>query len=157
MKKLLSILLTIILTISCSTNDDSIKETQEKDYKIQNDKEITDYIATKNLKATKSASGLYYVINEQGTGNTPEASSKVTVAYKGYFTDGRTFDSNTTGAIFELKSLIKGWSEGLTYFKEGGHGVLLIPAHLAYGSRTHAGIPPGSVLIFDIKLISINN
>jgi FKBP-type peptidyl-prolyl cis-trans isomerase FkpA len=32
---------------------------------------------------------LYYIINEPGTGKQPTANSNVTVAYKGYFTDGK--------------------------------------------------------------------
>jgi FKBP-type peptidyl-prolyl cis-trans isomerase FkpA len=32
----------------------------------------------------------------------------------------------------------------------------LIPAHLGYGSYNTNGIPGGSVLIFDVKLISVN-
>jgi len=52
--------------------------------------------------------------------------------------------------------LITGFAEGITYFKEGGSGQLLIPAHLAYGNNGTSGIPGGSVIIFDIGLISVN-
>jgi FKBP-type peptidyl-prolyl cis-trans isomerase FkpA len=50
-------------------------------------KEIVDYIAKNNL-TQKSGSGLYYVIKEAGDGVKPTSSSIVTVAYKGYYTDG---------------------------------------------------------------------
>jgi FKBP-type peptidyl-prolyl cis-trans isomerase len=49
-------------------------------------REIVDYIAKNNLTAQKSGSGLYYVI-KAGDGVKP-SSSIVTVAYKGYYTDG---------------------------------------------------------------------
>jgi FKBP-type peptidyl-prolyl cis-trans isomerase FkpA len=55
-----------------------------------------------------------------------------------------------------LNQTIQGWIEGIPYFKEGGSGTLLIPAHLAYGSDNYRGIPGGSVIIFDVKLISVN-
>jgi FKBP-type peptidyl-prolyl cis-trans isomerase FkpA len=100
---------------------------------------------------------LYYVINNTGTGAQPSASSNVTVAYKGYFTNGNVFDkSDASGISFPLQNVIKGWTEGIPLFKEGGNGILLIPSHLGYGSSNGNGIPGGSVLVFDVKLIKVN-
>ena len=62
--------------------------------------------------------------------------------------------SGSEGASFNLQNVIAGWTEGITYFQEGGDGTLIIPAHLGYGSFEFAGIPAGSVLVFDINLIS---
>lgn len=144
-----------LLFISCS-NDDS-KPEEAKDYTAQNETEILDYIADNNLNATRTNSGLYYVIEEQGTGDQPTATSNVTVAYKGYFTNKTVFDQSLeTGVSFSLQNVIKGWKEGIPLFKEGGSGILLIPAHLGYGSFNYYGIPGGSVLIFNVKLISVN-
>lgn len=141
--------LIFILFISCA------KE-KEVDYTAKNEKEIVAYIDKNNLNAQRSASGLYYVINELGTGAQPNANSTVTVAYKGYFTDGSPFDeSKPEGISFGLQQVIKGWTEGIAYFKEGGSGVLLVPSNLGYGSEGRSGIPGGSVLIFDVKLISV--
>ena len=99
----------------------------------------------------------YTAKNEQGTGTQPTAASNVTVAYKGYFTNGNVFDqSKAEGISFGLNQVIKGWTEGIPYFKTGGSGVLLIPSHLGYGSTNNGPIPGGSVLIFDVKLISVN-
>ena len=152
MKHFLSALLALTLFISCSKD----KETTT-DYGAKNEQEIKDYIAKNNLTAQRSASGLYYVINELGTGTQPTANSFVTVAYKGYFTDGKVFDqSSAAGISFGLKQVIKGWTEGIPYFKTGGNGILLVPSHLGYGSTANGPIPGGSVLIFDVKLISVN-
>jgi FKBP-type peptidyl-prolyl cis-trans isomerase FkpA len=150
MKHLLSALLALTLFISCSKD-------KEVDYVAKNDKEITDYIAKNKLTAQKSDSGLYYVINEAGTGKQPTATSNVTVAYKGYYTNGTIFDqSSSTGISFGLNQVIKGWTEGIPHFKAGGSGILLVPAHLGYGNNDYSSIPGGSVLIFDVKLISVN-
>lgn len=149
MKYVLTTLLGLILFISCSKDNE--------DYTIKNELEIKDYIAKNNLTALRSDSGLYYVINEPGTGTQPTATSNVTVAYKGYFTNGTVFDqSNAVGISFGLNQVIRGWTEGIRYFKTGGSGILLIPSHLGYGSYDYSGIPGGSVLIFDVKLISVN-
>lgn len=150
MKKILIPLLALLL-VSCS-NDDS-----PTDFTESNEQEILEYISAQGLNAQKSASGLYYVINDPGSANRPTSSSNVTVAYKGYFTDGSVFDeSNSDGISFNLNQVILGWTEGITYFGESGNGVLLIPSRLAYGNSGRSGIPGGAVLIFDITLKSIN-
>ncbi|WP_337992857.1 FKBP-type peptidyl-prolyl cis-trans isomerase [Flavivirga sp. 57AJ16] len=97
------------------------------------------------------------MIDTEGTGVKPNATSNVTVAYKGYFTNGTVFDqSDAEGISFGLQQVISGWTEGMTYFKEEGNGKLLIPSHLAYGHSGRGSIPGGAVLIFDINLISVN-
>ena len=152
MKQLLSTLLVLTLFISCSKDTKTVT-----DYTAKNEQEIKDYLAKNNLTAQRSTSGLYYIINEQGTGTQPTAASNVTVAYKGYFTNGNVFDqSKAEGISFGLNQVIKGWTEGIPYFKAGGSGVLLVTAHLGYGSTNNGPIPGGSVLIFDVKLISVN-
>lgn len=160
MKHVLSALVVLTLFISCNKNKEVTNEVTKEatvDYVAKNDKEITDYIAKNKLKAQKSDSGLYYVINEPGTGAQPTATSNVTVAYKGYFTNGTTFDeSQPEGISFGLGQVIKGWTEGIPLFKAGGSGILLVPAHLGYGDNAMGPIPGGSALIFDVKLISVN-
>ena len=152
MKQLLSALLTLTLFISCSKDKKATV-----DFVAKNDKEIKDYITKNNLTAQKSETGLYYVISEPGSGNQPTATSNVTVAYKGYYTNGTIFDqSKAEGISFGLNQVIKGWTEGIPYFKTGGSGILLVPAHLGYGNNDYSGIPGGSVLIFDVTLISVN-
>lgn len=144
----------LITLISCSTDS---ARSEATDFRSENDQEIQNYIAENNLNAEMSNTGLYYVINEPGTGAQPNISSTVTVAYKGYFTNGNVFDqSNAQGISFGLQQVISGWTEGITYFKEGGSGILLIPSHLAYGNAGRGSIPGGAVLVFDINLVSVN-
>ncbi|MDX1328695.1 MAG: FKBP-type peptidyl-prolyl cis-trans isomerase [Arenibacter sp.] len=149
MKKLLFVL-TLTLVVSCGKNE-------ETDFKAKNESEIVAYLEANNLQAEKSASGLYYVINEEGDGVQPTATSEVTVAYKGYFTNGQVFDqSPSEGISFPLQRVIRGWTEGIQYFKEGGSGMLLVPSHLGYGSQDYSSIPGGSVLVFEVHLISVD-
>ena len=142
-------LLCIILFTACSGSGDS-------NFTQQTEADIIKYIADNNLNAEKSNSGLYYVINNLGTGARPTSSSNVTVAYKGYFLDGTVFDESANGISFGLNQVIKGWTEGIPYFKEGGDGILLVPSNLGYGNAGRGSIPGGAVLVFDIRLISVN-
>lgn len=148
MKSFASLLL-IILFVSCNNNESSSNPQTEAD--------IVKYIKDHNLTAQKSSTGLYYIINKQGDGAKPSSNSNVTVSYKGYFINGNVFDqSNAVGISFNLQQVIKGWTEGIAYFNEGGEGMLLIPSQLGYGSDDRNGIPGGSVLLFDIKLLKVN-
>ena len=154
MKHILTAVLFLTLFISCKKNE---KKEEKLDFVTQNEKQIQDYLAKNDLKATRSDSGLYYIINEAGTGAEATPESNVTVAYKGYFLDGTVFDeSDANGISFGLNQVIKGWTEGIAYFKEGGSGTLFVPANLGYGEYDYSKIPGGSVLIFEVKLISVN-
>tara|TARA_B110000037_G_scaffold21807_1_gene24264 strand:+ start:4013 stop:4861 length:849 start_codon:yes stop_codon:yes gene_type:complete len=149
MKNLFMALFAISL-LSCNSDDDLGKT----DYTVENEQEIVEYIAQHNLTATRTNSGLYYVIDEVGTGAEIIATSDVSVIYKGTFKDGSVFDESTEdGVSFNLQEVIQGWTEGIQLFNEGGSGILLIPSHLAYGSSSNRGIPGGSVLIFEVALI----
>lgn len=150
MKNIL-ILFTLVLLTACSTNN------QDIDFTAENEAEIQAYIAANNLSPIKSNSGLYYIIEEQGTGARPSLSDRVKVAYKGYFTNGDVFDESQDGLSFPiLANLIPGFAEGINYLNAGGKAKLIIPANLAYGSRGNEQIPAGAVVIFDIELLYVN-
>jgi FKBP-type peptidyl-prolyl cis-trans isomerase FkpA len=122
----------------------------------EDDRLILEYIATNNLTAIKDASGLYYVIDQQGNGASCNSSSDVRVAYTGYYLDGVIFDgSDQQGISFNLGGVIEGWTIGIPYFKEGGTGQLLIPSALGYGTGGQGSIPGNTVLVFDIELIEV--
>ncbi len=149
MKRSLILLMIILSCLSCKKK----KKATQADL---DDKIITDYISNNHLNATKTGSGLYYVISTQGTGAQPNGNSNVTVNYKGTLKDGSVFDqSPAAGSTFNLGNVIKGWQEGIPYFKKGGKGMLLIPSALGYGSQATGSIPANSVLIFNIDLINV--
>ncbi|WP_372758046.1 FKBP-type peptidyl-prolyl cis-trans isomerase [Mariniflexile sp.] len=151
MKNTIFTLLTLVLFTACSKDDEAI------DYSQQNEAEIQAYLEANNLDAERSNSGLYYIIDEVGTGQKPISTDRVKVKYEGYLTTGEVFEEwDEDGFSFFLYQVISGWQEGLTYFNEGGSGKLIIPAHLAYGSYNNGIIKAGSVLIFDIELIYVN-
>lgn len=144
---------------SCIRDDANFEMLQNIDYTEENELEIQNYLTEHQLKAQKTESGLYYIIDELGKGSHPSSSDNVTIYYKGYYTNNTVFDESETqkGTAFFLNQVIEGWTEGIPFFKTGGKGTLIIPSDLAYGNRGIGSIPPGAVLLFDIHLISINN
>jgi len=120
---------------------------------------IQDYLTKNNLKAEKTESGLYYIVNEPGEGGFPEPGQKVEVHYTGTLLDGSKFDSSkdrNQPFQFDLGQgrVIRGWDEGIPKFQKGGSGILVIPSPLGYGNRAQGPkIPANSTLIFEIELL----
>ncbi|MBL7933312.1 MAG: FKBP-type peptidyl-prolyl cis-trans isomerase [Bacteroidia bacterium] len=140
----------VLLCFSACKKKETVNQKEEDENKI------TQYIADNKLEATATGTGLYYVVKTQGTGAKPSSTSTVRVIYKGYLTDGTVFDqSGANGYTTNLQDVIKGWTEGIPYFKKGGKGILLIPSALGYGNQAVGDIPANSVLIFDIELAEV--
>jgi FKBP-type peptidyl-prolyl cis-trans isomerase len=103
----------------------------------------------------KTPSGLSTRVLQAGTGTRrPRASDRVRVHYTGWTTDGKMFETSTTGEPIEfaLNEVINGWIEGLQMMVEGEKRRLWIPEALAY--KGAPGSPPG-MLVFDVELIAI--
>lgn len=140
-------------------------------------KEKVAALAALKAKATKTSSGLEYVITEKGTGKKPANGTQVYIHYSGFLENGTLFDSSveevakTFGkfdpARAEAKGyqpipftagsksgLIPGFIEGIEQLSFGDKAVIFIPSHLAYGA-TGAGnvIPPNANIIFEIQLL----
>ncbi|HEY0057064.1 MAG TPA: FKBP-type peptidyl-prolyl cis-trans isomerase [Pedobacter sp.] len=115
---------------------------------------IKDFIVAKNItNAVKDTSGIYYVILEPGTGNVVyQANTVINVRYTGRLLNGQVFDSSSSKE-FPLGNLIAGWQIGIPKIQRGGTIRLLIPSYWAYGPAPRSGIPPNSVLDFDIELL----
>ena len=97
----------------------------------------------------------------EGTGRTVSNDATITAHYIGALvSNGVIFQSSHdfgNPATFGLNQVISGWTKGVPGMKVGGTRRLIIPADMAYGSRSpSANIPPNSDLVFDIELISIN-
>jgi len=112
----------------------------------------------KGVKTT--ASGLEYEIINPGDTKAPAivAADQVTVQYRGTLLDGSEFDSSYsrgTPATFPVGGVIKGWQEALLLMKPGAKWKLYVPPELAYGTTPRPGIPPGSVLTFEVELVSV--
>lgn len=109
-----------------------------------------------NVKTT--ASGLQYIILEEGKGKTPTINDTVKAHYKGTLINGSQFDSSYDRgqpSEFPVGGVIKGWTEALTMLKTGSKVKLFIPSELGYGASARPGIPANSVLIFEVELIDI--
>jgi len=113
-------------------------------------------VAAVPADAQKTRSGLAYKVLAPGTGTVhPKRSSRVTVHYSGWTTDGKMFDSSVLRgepATFPLDEVIPGWTEGVQLMVAGEKRRFWIPQRLAYDGQE--GMPAG-MLVFDIELVGI--
>ncbi len=132
------------------------KELQAK--KVEKNKAFLEENKKKDGVVT-TASGMQYKVLTPGTGKSPKATDTVTVNYKGNLIDGTEFDSSYKRgqpATFAVNGVIPGWTEALQLMKEGAKWQVVLPPNLAYGERGAGQIPPNSVLIFEVELLSVN-
>ena len=102
--------------------------------------------------------GLQYLVLTNGAGAKPGPGDVVTVHYRGQLLDGTEFDSSYNRgqpAQFPVNGVIPGWTEALQKMSVGSKWRLFIPSELAYGEKGRPGIPPNSVLNFEVELIAI--
>jgi len=133
-------------------------EEQYNDNKVAGEKFLEENKTKEGVKTTES--GLQYIVEKEGTGEKPTATSRVKVHYHGTLIDGTVFDSSVDRgepAQFGVGQVIKGWTEGLQLMSVGSKYKFFIPQDLAYGAFPRPGgtIKPFSALIFEVELLEI--
>lgn len=137
---------------------------------VKDDKDLKTYFAKNKISPTKTASGLYYTIKEEGSGEMAAVGDSVTMNYTGTLLDGTKFDSNEDTAFHHVSPfdfilgkgmVIKGWDEGIALLKKGSKATLYIPSSMAYGVQARPGgganpkgIPANSILVFDVQVVN---
>ena len=122
--------------------------------------EVKAYLDSNGITASLNSFGFFYKIVNEGSGATPNLCSRVYVSYKGQLTDGTVFEQDNN-QIFTVGDLIEGWQKGIPLIQPGGEIKLYIPPSLGYGStgltdgNSNVIVPPNSILVFDITLLSI--
>lgn len=134
-------------------------EAAREQQKGTDDRAIAAYLTKNNLKAQKTEGGVYVVTTRPGTGPGVTPGDSVRVLYIGKLLDGKVFDQNVKDGLSYPAGqgfLIPGWEEGVMKMKQGEKATVLIPSYLGYGEQGSPGaIPPNSVLVFDLDLISV--
>lgn len=121
-----------------------------------------------NPKMKQNITELEVIDQVAGTGKEALLGTNVRVHYTGWLYDpgkvggrGNKFDSSLDRGepfVFFLGGgqVIRGWDEGVVGMKEGGRRMLIIPSHMAYGSRGAGGvIPPYATLLFEVELLEV--
>lgn len=134
---------------------------------------LANYVSKNKLDPKKTASGLQYIVKEEGSGNKAVVGDTVVVNYTGSLVSGKIFDTNdaelakkenTFNPMRQYEPIrfrvghdpvIQGWTEGLQLLNKGSKATLLVPSSIGYGERGGGSIPPYAPLIFDVELVDI--
>jgi peptidylprolyl isomerase len=152
------------------------KRVYNEKYKIVREEKVA-YFTDLKTKATKTPTGLQYVITKKSGGNKPAKGSNIFIHYSGFLEDGELFDASvenvaqTFGKYDENRAaqngyqpipfqagkkdgMIPGFIEGLEQLSLGDKAVIFIPSRLGYGAAGAGGvIPPNANIIFEIELL----
>lgn len=106
---------------------------------------------------TRLENGVYVRDLAVGSGTPAESTSTVGINYRGFLASGQAFDTTYATLTYTqpLAGFVPGFRTGLIGARQGSRRQLIIPPNLAYGNRTFNAIPAGSVLFFDVNLVSV--
>jgi FKBP-type peptidyl-prolyl cis-trans isomerase len=132
------------------TDERLIKEYLEKN---------KDFLESNNYTATRTSSGLYFILTDSTSNLKPQVGKRVFVNYVGKFLDDRIFDQNQDGTFWYehgTGKVVNGFDEGISLMRNKEKAIILVPSHLGYGPRgSYGAIPPNAVLRFDLELVNI--
>ena len=151
---------------------ETIEETPHADpaQLAKDDKILKAYFTKKNIKAKKTASGLYYTIQKAGTGSPIKKGQSVSIKYTGKSLNGHVFDSNIDAAVAAKNQhatdpltfavgkgeMIPGVDEGAALLKKGSKATFYLPSPLAYGTESPTPeIAPNSILVFEVEVTGV--
>lgn len=145
----------LLLRLSAYLSTDTSRTAREQN-------EIVDYAIENLLDVQATESGLFYQIQQSGTGEMIEWGDFLVAHYKGYLLDGTVFaDSRKRDRPLEfyVGNMIPAWNEGLQLLRVGGQQRLLVPSHLGYGkdglvtSKGKTLVPPHQILAFELEVL----
>ncbi len=156
----------IIAVSSCIKDETANQKADEK-------RILDNYIMTNYPGITPASSGLYYIEEVAGTGDSAVYTNWVEIKYTGRLVYNNSVvmssdiqvakDNNfySAGVYYGPARLIlgnisiPGLNIGISMMKEGGKARLILPSDLALGSRSAQNIPAYSSIIFDVELVKV--
>ncbi|MGQ7871044.1 FKBP-type peptidyl-prolyl cis-trans isomerase [Sunxiuqinia sp. sy24] len=165
MKGIKFLLMAVVLVAMYSCFDDPVQETV--DYTPAREaellKEYLDTLVNRGYDIDTSATGIFYVIEEQGEGLYVQSGDSIGIDYTGFMPEnGQIFDASSyhyEDKIWKFRynpgDLIDGFEDALMLMNEGTKGLFIIPSNLAYGAYGSGSIPPYTTLSFSLELKKI--
>ncbi len=134
-----------------------------EDRDIEEQRKLQSYLDTCKTEYYPMNNGMFYLPQKQGAGDMAEKGNTVKIHYKGYFLNGKQFESTyQRGQPLEYVvgtqgQLIDGLEYAISFMNEGAKTKFIIPSHLAFGeSGSSTGIiPPYTTVIYEVELINL--
>lgn len=141
-----------------------VVNTENEEPRLTNDKQdIALYLDENSIEnVQEDPSGLFYTVENIGTGDAPGLYDHVRMIYSGKtlhlpqieFADNVESGPNNLFSS-RVVNYIHGLTIGLQKLNAGGKATFYIPSALAYGPSVNGNIPANSILIFEVELLEV--
>lgn len=150
--KILTLLISaILLTVSCSDGSEALSNLSASEEFLSVNKNEAGVVSPE--------AGLQYKVINSGAGiSSPSLETNITAHFHGTLIDGSVFWSSVDSdepLNTKVSQLIIGCQKIIPLMKVGDKWKVFIHPSMAYGQQGRPGIPPNSLLIFDIELLSM--
>ena len=156
---LLMVAVAVIAVFSCKDNN-SLEKQRKNELDLLN-AFINEYYPD----SVPKPSGLYYIEEKKGTGDSIVPGDKVQIFYATWTVDSVLIDETngyTAGYRFEpyeftvgAGAAVAGLEEAATYMQLGTVAHLVIPSELAYGQNGTLGVPGFTTLLMKVEVYKI--
>ncbi len=100
----------------------------------------------------KTPAGVLYREVQPGTGPEVASGDSVVVFYQGWTPSGSLVDSTVVGVRVGAGDILPGIDAALPGMKVGGIRKLVLSPGLAFGAEGSYGVPPNTVLVYDLEV-----
>ena len=167
------IILSIVLFGACKPNVKRYTNAEKKEFKnnlvkankglvVQDQDNISDYVANKEWNMTETNTGLWYEIIRHGDGEKAEFGKVIHLRYQVKLLDGTVCYSSDSLGIKSFKigqgGVEPGLEEGVLLLKEGDAARFILPPYLAFGLLGDENkIPPRSTIVYNVEMLKLTD
>lgn len=124
-------------------------------------KRIAKYIESHNITVEPTATGMYFIEELKGDGDTVQNGDLVAVNYSIYNIDDLLIESSAQygqpiSFVYGNGEMLPGIEEAVGYMKVGGKARIIVPSYLGFGNiEIDENLPANSTLIIDIEFVDL--
>ena len=133
-----------------------------KDKEMKEEYELTRYLSINKVPDSDKKGDIYLIPITEGGGPEVAPGCRVSISYRGYFMNHRTFDSIPVNdpmdfIIGDSGQVISGLEKGIKKMREGEVAKIIIPSHSAFGEKgSSTGIvPPYATLVYEVTMLKV--
>ena len=124
---------------------------------------LKQYIREAEIEVPPMEDGIYYIVQQTGSGPAVAIGDTVVIHYEGHFLNGKYFDSTRRRndplqfVYGHQLQVIGGLEKAIGKMREGDKALVIIPSEQAFGTvgSVEGIVPPFTPVVFEIELINV--
>jgi FKBP-type peptidyl-prolyl cis-trans isomerase len=126
----------------------------------QDARKIKEWIAEKNLPFKETNTGLWYLIDKEGKGNTAQKGQVISLKYKLMLLDGTLcYSSDKSGLkrfLIGQGGVESGLEDAVLMLKKGSKARFILPPHLAHGLvGDNDKVPARATVLYELEVVEL--